>query len=45
LQTSKTDKDKTYYERKCTELDTQIDNLVCELYGLSEEEIKIVEKG
>ena len=39
----KTDKDKTYYENKCNTLDRQIDRLVYELYGLTEEEIKIVE--
>jgi len=57
LQSSKTDKDKTYYERKCCKsavaeetLDKQIDsevykskNLRGGLYGLTEEEIKIVE--
>jgi hypothetical protein len=40
---SKTDKDKTYYERKCESLDQQIDSEVYKLYGLSEEEIRIVE--
>jgi len=43
LQKVTTDKDKTYYERKCETLDRQIDQLVYELYGLTEEEIKIVE--
>ena len=43
LQTAKTDKDKTYFERSCTDLDKQIDNLVYELYGLTKEEIKIIE--
>ena len=42
---AKTDKDKTYYENKCASLDRQIDRLVYELYGLTEEEIKIVEGG
>lgn len=37
------DKDKTFYENKCNSLDRQIDRLVYELYGLTEEEIKIVE--
>jgi len=31
--------------RKCTMLDRQIDDLVYELYGLTEEEIKLVENG
>ena len=43
LVTSKTDKDKTFYESKCNTLDRQIDRLVYELYGLTEEEVKIVE--
>jgi type I restriction-modification system DNA methylase subunit len=38
-----TDKDKNYYENKCAALDRQIDRLVYEIYGLSEEEIQIVE--
>ena len=40
---AKTDKDKTYYERRCNDLDRQINHLVYDLYGLTEEEIKIVE--
>ena len=50
FQLSKTDKDKTYYERKCCKsavadetLDKLIDSEVYKLYGLIEEEIKIVE--
>ncbi len=39
----KTEKDKTYYERKCESLDRQIDSEVYKLYGLTDEEIKIVE--
>jgi predicted type IV restriction endonuclease len=38
-----TDKDKTFYERYCDSLDKQIDELVYDLYELSEEERKIVE--
>jgi adenine-specific DNA-methyltransferase len=44
LAKGQTDKDKTYYENKCAALDRQIDRLVYELYGLTEEEIKIVER-
>ena len=44
LAQAKTDKDKTYYENKCAALDRQIDRLVYELYGLTEEEIQIVER-
>ncbi|MFZ4591340.1 MAG: Eco57I restriction-modification methylase domain-containing protein, partial [Ignavibacteria bacterium] len=43
LQTSKTDKDKTYWERKCEQLDHAIDSEVYKLYALTPEEIKIVE--
>jgi adenine-specific DNA-methyltransferase len=43
LHESKTDRDKTYYERKCEFLDRQIDAEVYKLYGLTEEEIRIVE--
>lgn len=39
-----TEEDKTYYENKCAALDRQIDKLVYDLYGLSEDEIKIVER-
>jgi len=45
LAVAKTDKDKTYYEQKCAGLDHQIDRLVYDLYGLTQEEIQIVEKG
>ncbi|MCK9212218.1 MAG: N-6 DNA methylase [Ignavibacteriaceae bacterium] len=43
LATAKTDNEKEYLEKKCKGLDRQIDALVYELYGLTEEEIKIVE--
>ncbi len=43
LASAQTDKDKTYFENKCASLDRQIDALVYELYGLTEDEIKIVE--
>jgi hypothetical protein len=38
-----TSKDKNFYEQKCDALDRQIDRLVYDLYGLTEEEIAIVE--
>ena len=41
----KTDHDKTGIQRQIDATDRQIDRLVYELYGLSEEEIKIVEDG
>ena len=43
LQPAKTEGDKTYLTRKCERLDKEIDQLVYQLYGLTEEEIKIVE--
>jgi hypothetical protein len=43
LQQAKTESDKNYLERKCDQLDKEIDQLVYQLYGLTEEEIKIVE--
>jgi hypothetical protein len=43
LHLSKTDSEKEYLEKKCKGLDRQIDALVYELYGLTEEEIKIIE--
>ena len=42
---STTERDKSFWENKCSSLDRQIDSLVYELYGLTEEEIKIVEGG
>jgi type I restriction-modification system DNA methylase subunit len=44
LAKAKTDKDKTYYENKCAALDGQIDRLVYDLYGLTDQEIQIVEQ-
>jgi len=43
LQQAKTESDKNYLQRKCETLDKQIDDLVYQLYGLTAEEIKIVE--
>jgi len=40
---AKTESDKNYLQRKCATLDKQIDELVYQLYGLTEEEIKVVE--
>lgn len=45
LQKAKTESDKNYLQRICDILDKQIDELVYQLYGLTEEEIKIVEGG
>ncbi len=39
----KSEADKAVYEQKISMLDEQIDSLVYKLYGLSDEEIKIVE--
>jgi hypothetical protein len=38
-----TDNDKLYYKRKCEEIDKEIDTLVFQLYGLTPEEIDIIE--
>lgn len=43
LATAKADKDKNYYEKKFASLDGQIDKIVYNLYGLTEDEIKLVE--
>jgi adenine-specific DNA-methyltransferase len=43
LQTLTLERDIDYYEKKCTTLDRQIDNLVYKLYDLTEEEIRIIE--
>ncbi len=43
LHNSKTDHDRETYQKKADLIDGQIDRLVYELYGLTEEEIKIVE--
>ena len=42
-QFTKTESDKDYLQRKCERLDKEIDQLVYQFYGLTEEEIKIVE--
>ena len=39
----RSERDKNFYENKCDGLDQQIDALVYELYGLTADEIKIVE--
>lgn len=44
-QAARTDKDKTFYQDRCHALDRQIDRLVYTLYGLTDDEIKIVENG
>jgi adenine-specific DNA-methyltransferase len=43
LEKSVSDKDKTFYQSKVDSLDLQIDRLAYELYGLTEEEIALVE--
>ncbi len=44
LTEARSDRDKDFYKNKCTTLDHQIDGLVYELYGLTTDEIKIVER-
>lgn len=43
LAKAQTDKDKNFYERRCTSLDREIDRLVYDLYDLTDDEIAIVE--
>jgi adenine-specific DNA-methyltransferase len=45
LARAQNDKDGDFYEKKCAALDRQIDALVYELYGLTADEIKIVEES
>jgi len=45
LSSAKTDHEKTIIQRQVDATDQQIDQLVYELYGLTEEDIKIVEEG
>jgi len=42
---AKMERDKELYERQIKVVDAQIDQLVYELYGLTEEEVKVVERG
>ncbi len=44
LQASRTGHEQDLLRRQITATDHQIDQLVCELYGLTEEEIRIVEE-
>ena len=39
------ERDKELYERQIKIVDAQIDKLVYELYGLTEEEVKVVEES
>jgi hypothetical protein len=43
LARAQSDKNKDFYANKCAVLDSQIDAMVYELYGLTPDEIKIVE--
>jgi type I restriction-modification system DNA methylase subunit len=40
---ARSDRERTFYENKCAALDRQIDALVYELYGLTDEEIALIE--
>lgn len=44
LHAARTEHDRTLIQRRIDATDRQIDNLVYELYGLTDEEIKIVEE-
>jgi hypothetical protein len=41
----KTDNERTLLQRQIAATDRQIDQLVYELYGLTDEEVRIVEEG
>ncbi len=43
LAAARSEGDQNFYESKCATLDRQIDNLVYELYELTDDEIAIVE--
>jgi hypothetical protein len=45
LASAQSDADKEFYGNKCADLDRRIDALVYELYGLTEDEIKIVREA
>jgi hypothetical protein len=45
FQSARTEHQRTILQRQINALDRQIDNLVYDLYDLTEEEIKIVEKS
>jgi len=45
LAAAQRDSEKEQLQRKCDYLDGEIDRLVYELYGLTAEEIKVVESG
>jgi hypothetical protein len=40
---AQSDRDKNYFDRKCSEIDRQLDEMIYELYGLTVEEIALVE--
>jgi hypothetical protein len=44
VETARTPRDKELIKRQIDATDKQIDNIVYELYGLADEEIKIIEK-
>jgi len=44
-QQAKTEGDKNYLQCKCERLEKGIDQLVYKLYGLTEDEVKIVEES
>jgi hypothetical protein len=43
--TAKSDADRELYQRQIDSTDREIDRLVYELYGLTKDEIKVVEEG
>lgn len=45
LQAATSDRDKSYYEGKCSSLDRQIDGFVYQFYSLDKDEIRLIEDG
>ena len=43
LASARTDSDRAFYERFCTSLDNQIDDLVYRLYDMTPDERKLIE--
>ena len=43
LAAARTDGDKRLYERMCASLDSQLDALVYQLYGLNKQDIALIE--
>lgn len=45
LAAAATDRDRDFWQNKCDSLESAIDRAVYSLYGLTDDEIRLVEKG